>query len=390
MNPFFAEKNINLDDYIIETYFFETVIDPSKAAVSLCQEQSTAQWSRVGVDEDFRPKHAAKILDLKVVKQDGGAKTAWCEAKIAHPHINFGPKIPNILTVAAGEGAFFSHGITTIKLMDIDFPEHFINQFPGPKFGIDGIRKLLNVYNRPIFTGVIKPNIGLAPEPFAKIAFEAWTGGLDIAKDDEMLFDVAWSPFEERTRLCGQAAKRAEDETGLKKIYLANITDEVDELIRLHDIAVKNGAGMVMVNVMAVGLSAVRMLQKHAEVPIVAHFDFIAPMSRLPFHGISTLLLTKLQRIVGCDMIIMPGFGERMKTSDEEAITNVEACTKKMGNLKTSLPAPGGGDSAETLPMVYKKVGSIDFSFIAGRGIFGHPAGPHGGAKSICQAWEAI
>ena len=131
---------------------------------------------------------------------------------------------------------------------------------------------MLGVYDRPIFFGVIKPNIGLSPEPFAELAYQAWLGGLDIAKDDEMLGDVAWSPLEERTRLLGKAKRKSEQETGQKKIYLANITDEVDRLIALHDIAVKSGANALMVNGMTTGLSAVRMLRKHTQVPLIAQF----------------------------------------------------------------------------------------------------------------------
>ena len=95
-----------------------------------------------------------------------------------------------------------------------------------------------------------------------------WLGGLDIAKDDEMLADMPWCTLAERSAALGAARRRAEQATGAPKIYLANITDEVDRLIALHDLAVANGAGAVMVNTMPVGLSAVRMLRRHATVPV--------------------------------------------------------------------------------------------------------------------------
>ena len=59
-------------------------------------------------------------------------------------------------------------------------------------------------------------------------------------------------------------------------------------------------------------------------------------------------------------------------------------------SLERSLPVPGGSDSALTLENVYRKVGSVDFGFVPGRGIFGHPMGPKAGASSIRQAWDAI
>ena len=77
-------------------------------------------------------------------------------------------------------------------------------------------------------------------------------------------------------------------------------------------------------------------------------------------------------------------------TSEEEVLSNVNECLCDMGHIKRSLPVPGGSDSALTLENVYRKVGSVDFGFVPGRGIFGHPQGPKAGAASIRQAWEAI
>jgi ribulose-bisphosphate carboxylase large chain len=86
----------------------------------------------------------------------------------------------------------------------------------------------------------------------------------------------------------------------------------------------------------------------------------------------------------------MPGFGERMKTSDEEVLSNVNFCFTDMGPLKRSLPTPGGSDHAGTLPLVYDRLKTTDFGFVPGRGVFGHPMGPKCGAKSLRQAWNAI
>jgi ribulose-bisphosphate carboxylase large chain len=61
-----------------------------------------------------------------------------------------------------------------------------------------------------------------------------------------------------------------------------------------------------------------------------------------------------------------------------------------MGTIKPCLPVPGGSDSAATLEPLYRKLGMVDFGFVPGRGVFGHPLGPRGGAASIRQAWDAI
>ena len=398
---FFADpKDLAMEKYLIFEYYFESTVDPEEAAAHLCQEQSTAQWRRVGVDEDLRDRFGAKVIELKIeselappsysLPQDSDKRVWVSRVRVAHPHGNFGPKLPNILTAAAGEGAFYSPGISVIKLLDIEFPDKFLQSFEGPKFGIEGLRDILGVHDRPLFFGVIKPNIGLAPEPFAELAYQSWLGGVDIAKDDEMLSDVKWSPLNKRAQLLGAARLKSEKETGEKKIYLANITDEVDRLIELHDIAVEAGANAVMVNGMTTGLSAVRMLRKHTRVPLVGHFDFIAPLTQIPFFGVHSKLITKLQRLVGFDSIIMPGFGDRMKTPDDEVLDNVQECFKPLGHINTSLPVPAGSQWAGSLAGLHKRLGTIDFGIVPGRGVFGHPMGPKGGAASLRQGWEAV
>ncbi len=398
---FFASReSLDMEQYLVLDYYLESVGDIETALAHFCSEQSTAQWKRVGIDEDFRPVHAAKVIELEVIGElphlsypvkhaETGAIHA-CRVTIAHPHCNFGPKIPNLLTAVCGEGTFFTPGVPVVKLMDIQFPDSFLADFEGPKFGIEGLRNLLNAHGRPIFFGVVKPNIGLSPEEFSEIAHQSWLGGLDIAKDDEMLADVTWSAIADRAAHLGAARRHAEAVTGEPKIYLANITDEVDSLIEKHDVAVRNGANALLINALPVGLSAVRMLSNYTQVPLIGHFPFIASFSRMEKYGIHSRVMTKLQRLAGLDAVIMPGFGDRMMTPEEEVLENIEECLKPMGHIRPCLPVPGGSDSALTLENVYRKVGSVDFGFVPGRGVFGHPMGPKAGAMSIRQAWEAI
>lgn len=397
---FAARESLDMEQYLVLDYYLECVGDIETALAHFCSEQSTAQWKRVGVDEDFRPVHAAKVIGLEVigeleqlsypVKHAETGRIHACRVTVAHPHCNFGPKIPNLLTAVCGEGTFFTPGVPVVKLMDISFPDSYLADFEGPKFGIEGLRNILNAHGRPIFFGVVKPNIGLSPSEFSEIAHQSWLGGLDIAKDDEMLADVTWSAMAERAAHLGEARRHAEQETGEPKIYLANITDEVDSLIEKHDVAVRNGANALLINALPVGLSAVRMLSNYTQVPLIGHFPFIAAFSRMEKFGIHSRVMTKLQRLAGLDAVIMPGFGDRMMTPEEEVLENIEECLRPMGHIKPSLPVPGGSDSALTLETVYRKVGSVDFGFVPGRGVFGHPMGPKAGALSIRQAWEAI
>jgi ribulose-bisphosphate carboxylase large chain len=397
---FAAPGEIDPEDHLELDFSFECVGDPREAAAHLCSEQSTAQWARIGMEEDYRPRFGAKVLRLHAEPRPDGFSLPLaaapaggvhrCRVTVAHPHGNFGPRIPNLISAVMGEGIFFAPGIPIIRLEDIRFPARFLQHFAGPRFGIAGLRERLQVFDRPIFFGVIKPNVGLAPAPFAAIGEDAMRGGLDVAKDDEMLADPAWSPLAERAALLGAARRRVEREGGVPKMYLANITDEVGRLCAQHDVAVAAGANAVMVNALPVGISAVRMLSAHATVPVVTHFPLIAASGRVVGYGVHSRVWTRLQRLAGADVIIMPGFGPRMMTSEQEVLENVRACLEPMGALRPSLPVPGGSDSAASLARVHGRLGTIDFGFVPGRGVFAHPMGPAAGARSLRQAWDAI
>ena len=404
INAFHVKREtLDPEKYLVLKYYLETLVEPREGSAHLCQEMSTAQWSRVDVDEDFRPEFGAKVVDLEILDENAQPSSAFLadlmgkqyehvyrfNATIYYPYGNFGTKIPNLLTAVCGEGVFHAPDVAAVRLLDIDFPESFLADFQGPQFGVAGLREMLGVFGRPLTFGVIKPNVGLPPEPFAELGYQAWLGGLDVAKDDEQLGDVAWSSVDERSRRLGALRKKAEAETGEKKAYLCNITDEVDRLLAQHDLAVANGATMVMINGMTTGFSAVRMLRKHAKVPLVSHFDFMGPYIQLPWFGVKDKVFTKIQRMAGYDVLIYPGLDSRLKTTKEDVLENAEACLGELGSLKTMLPVPAGSQWAGSLGDLHELMGTVDFGIVPGRAVFGHPMGPKGGAMSLRQGWEA-
>lgn len=390
------------EGYLLLDYVFETWDDPWKAAVHLCREQSTALWQRVGVTEDYRPRHAALLVEMgeavaiehPSAALPGPHRNAWWRVRVrlAHPTANFGPRLPNLLTAVAGEGAFFTPSIPLVRLEDIHFPPSFLAHFEGPRFGVRGLREILGVQGRPLIAGVIKPNIGMPIEPFAELGYQALKGGADIVKDDEMLADAPYSPVAARAARVYPRVRSAALETGENKLYLMNITDEVTRIGELYDVAFAIGGGYaaVMLNALPVGVSACRIVTSRARVPVFSHFDMIAPMARLSCHGVSALVWTKLQRLVGFDAIIMPGLSSRMHLTSEEVVQNLRACLEPMGAIAPCLPMPGGSDWAGSVKAMFETFGTVDFGMVPGRGIFGHPSGPAAGARSLRDACDLV
>jgi ribulose-bisphosphate carboxylase large chain len=190
---------------------------PATAAAHLCSEQSTAQWKRVDVDEDYRPRFGAKV-----VRPGAGGRAVGHQLRARSAGVRSGQRLPRAdrpsapqLRSAAAEpdqrgarrGRLFRAGHAGGEAAGYRVSRQLSGRLPGAAIRHRRLRALWDIHDRPFFFGVIKPNIGLPPEPFAELAYQAWLGGLDIAKDDEMLADPDWSPLAERSALLGAAGR---------------------------------------------------------------------------------------------------------------------------------------------------------------------------------------
>ncbi|VVB67097.1 Ribulose bisphosphate carboxylase [Candidatus Norongarragalina meridionalis] len=350
---------------VIARYAYRAKLPARETAEKIALESSTVIWKYK--NRDLRKKHAARVVSAT---KNG--------ATIAFPLENFGCSITKMLSAVAGEGVFYSGAAENVELADVQLPASFLRGFKGPAFGVAGIRKRLRVYKRPLFCGVVKPNIGLKPAEFAQLAYEGLAGGLDMVKDDEMQADESYSRLAQRVRLTMRALHKAEQETGEKKLYVANITDDADNIAELHDVVTENGGNAAMLNAFPAGITSASLVPK--TIPLMAHFTVSASCTRIAPH-----VLTLLQRIAGFDIIGNPGLGKRMGSDAAKVMANAKACRGKLGSLRPSLPAFGGSDSAKTLSR-YSFLGN-DVMIIMGGGVYGHPRGARAGAESVRDAW---
>ena len=90
---------------------------------------------------------------------------------------------------------------------------------------------------RPVVDGgfivgtIIKPKLGLRPQPFADACYDFWLGG-DFIKNDEPQGNQTFAPFRETVRAVHDAMVRAQDKTGEAKLFSFNITaDDYREMI---------------------------------------------------------------------------------------------------------------------------------------------------------------
>ena len=387
---------INRDDFAIATYFVQTHrnADSVKYLTALAVEQSSGTWTPVpGETQEVREKHLGRVVGIYempayINELPETVKERTYLVRIAFPIRNFGPRFSMMLTVFLGNVSYMGK----LKLLDLEFPESFLKEFKGPKFGVQGIRDLLGVQDRPLVNNMIKPCIGLNPKQTAELAYEVALGGVDIIKDDELTGDPAHCPLMERVKEVMKALKAADEEKGETTLYTFNITDRMEKLRDNALRAIDLGANALMVNTWTLGLDAVRMLADDPDinVPILSHTDLQGAMACSHYSGMSVNLVNaKLPRLAGMDMaIILSPYGKFPFTMDA-FISNMFAMLTPWKNIKPMMPMPGGGTTQGHIEELIGKFGK-DIIIAAGGAVIGHPMGTIAGGKAFRQGIDAV
>jgi len=358
----------------------EKGVSLKKAAEAIASESSIGTWLEVKT-----MKQRIKKLGAKVFEINGNY------VKIAYPIELFEPgNMPQILSSIAGN-IFGMKQIKNLRLEDVFFPEKLIKSFKGPKFGIEGIRKLLKIYKRPLTGTIIKPKVGLNEKEHAKVAYQAWVGGIDIVKDDENLSSLSFNNFSKRVLETLKMRDKAENETGERKIYMPNITAEIDSMLQRANFVRAAGGEYVMVDIITTGWSALQTLRNANEglnLVLHAHRAGHAAITKNAKHGIAMKVIAKIVRIIGLDQLHVGTIVGKMFEGKKEVIENCKALKEEMFGLRKVMPVASGGLHPLHIPELLKNFGS-DVVLQFGGGCHGHPLGTTAGAKAIRQALEA-
>jgi len=361
-----------------------------EAASRVASESSNGTWTNLIVPEHIK-KLSAKCYEMK-----GNL------VKIAYPIEIFEKgNMPQILSSIAGN-VFGMKAVDGLRLEDIRWPEEIVRSFKGPKFGIDGIRKKLKIKKRPITATVPKPKVGYYTSEHAKVGYDAWTGGVDLLKDDENLSSQKFNRFEPRLKLCMKMREKAEKVTGERKSYLINITAETDEMKRRAKMVADYGNEYAMIDILTTGWAAVQTLREECGdlgLAIHAHRAFHASFDRNPDHGMSMKVIASIARLQGVDQLHIGAMG-KLVGGKKEVRDNWGKCSA-MGNKEGDLLLPqkwynkkpvfsvcSGGLHVGILEPLFKLLGT-DIVLQLGGGIHGHPGGTHAGAKALRQTIDA-
>ncbi|MGC8940604.1 MAG: type III ribulose-bisphosphate carboxylase [Candidatus Nanoarchaeia archaeon] len=360
-------------------------------------ESSIGTWTEVKAGKYAHVlKLGAKVFSVK-------KKGADYFAKIAYPleHFELG-NMSQILASISGN-IFGMKAIESLRIEDIRWPREIIKSFPGPQYGIEGIRKKLKIKDRPILITVAKPKVGMRTEEHCEVGRQIWLNGLDLLKDDENLAGQKFNKFEDRVKRAAKIRDWVEKEVGERKSYLINIThSNFKEMEKRAKLVASLGWEYAMIDIVTTGFTALHSIRELCEdlgLALHGHRAMHAAFTRNPNHGLSMLCLAEIARLLGVDQLHIgtAGIG-KMTENEEESLEIEKAITihsriKRTGEnwegVKPVLPVASGGLHPGVVPAVLSKMG-LNIGLQVGGGVHGHPNGSGAGAKAFRAAVDAF
>lgn len=426
----FDLKNPQNGDYMLCVFHFlpGKALNTLQAACEIAAESSTGTNFHVNTETPF-----SRSLNAVVYKMDLKKELVW----IAYPWRLFDRvgNVQNILTYIVGNVLGMKE-VAALKLLDVWFPPAMLEQYDGPSYTIDDMRKYLKVYKRPILGTIIKPKMGLTSAEYAEVCYDFWVGGGDFVKNDEPQANQDFCPYDKMVKHVKEAMDKAVKQTGKKKVHSFNVSASdfetmVERCEMIRNAGFEKGSYAFLIDGITAGWMAVQTLRrKYSDVFIhfhrAAHGAFTRPEN--PF-GFSVLVLSKFARLAGASGIHTgtAGVGKMAGTPEEDVtaaknilglLENGHFFTQSWGKvpesdkdfmrlvnqdhahhlileddswrgMKKCCPIISGGLNPLLLKPFIDVMGGIDFITTMGAGCHAHPKGTQAGAKALVQACEA-
>ena len=282
---------------VLFTYYIKTDADLVETSKKIAEEETTGRWIGNGTPTETFKRARADVC--KVEKYGEGEGIIYVRSPLGNLDLESDLFYQLAMLSVGGPILEFVY-YQSVAYLDFQLPPKALAKFPGPKFGIEGTRKLIGLEDgEPVMGTIIKPCAGLTPEEAAEKCYQAALGGAVLIKDDEKMMGPEYCPFEKKVRLVSEALRKAEAETGKKVIYAPHLTARPDKIKDMALRAIEYGATGVMFNaILANNLGTVEILAEDPDinVPIYVHSGGRSALSTGP-RRIDDVVTAKLTRL---------------------------------------------------------------------------------------------
>ncbi|MDP7605424.1 MAG: ribulose-bisphosphate carboxylase [SAR324 cluster bacterium] len=375
-------------------------------AAHFAAESSTGTNVDVVTTDDFTRSVDAIVYEIDEEKEL--MKIAFPVALFDRNMIDGRAMIVSFLTMAVGN----NQGMGDVeygKMLDFYVPPSFLRQFDGP---VKNIVEMWRILGRPLENGgmivgtIIKPKLGLRPKPFAEACYNFWLGG-DFIKNDEPQGNQIWGPIKEVVPLVKDSMVRAQDDTGMAKLFSFNITaDDHYEMLHRGEYILETFAEFseniaFLVDGYVGGPGMVTTARRNFPDQFL-HYHRAghgAVTSDQSDRGYNMLVHMKMARLQGASGIHTGtmGFGKMEGAADDKVIAYMLERDSADGlfyhqeweGMKATTPIISGGMNALRLPGFFDNLGHCNVIQTSGGGALGHKEGIVSGAISLRQAFMA-
>lgn len=258
-----------------------------------------------------------------------------------------------------------------IWVVHIELCPSLFDIFKGPRFGLTGLRQMVETPTRPMIQAVIKP-MGTPNEELARMCGAYTRGGADVIKDDHGISNQSFSQFKDRVARCADMVRNMNAVHGTHTLYAANVSGDGTDVIERAYFAKDVGATALMVAPGLVGFGWLHALatDEKLNLPIINHPAYAGGFVSPGISGIADYLqLGWLPRIFGADMPIFVSYGGRFTFTKEQCQRISQYIKAPLGMMKAACPAPGGGVTDGRLEELVTLYGN-DTMFLVGGDMF--------------------
>jgi ribulose-bisphosphate carboxylase large chain len=337
---------------IVATYRITAPQAEAKArAQALAVEQSVEMPLEAIEDERILEEIVARVIDIR-------PQADHFEVDLGIAPATTGNEAAQLMNMLFGNCSLQPE----VELVDVRFPPGFENAFPGPRFGIDGLRAMTRVERRPLTCTALKPQ-GSSVERLVQLARTFALAGIDVIKDDHGIANQDYAPFDRRVPAVQKAVLEANRETGGNTLYAPTFSGGSIALAAQTRVAKDCGVKLALIAPMLVGIPAFIEAQAELDLPVLAHPAFAGAARIAP-----PLLLGKLFRLFGADATIFPNHGGRFSYSPEACQAIADAARTPWANVKPAMPVPAGGMTVERVDEMVRGYG-CDVMLLIGGGL---------------------
>ena len=284
-------------------------------------------------------------------------------------------QLPQLLNLLYGNVSLYPD----VRLVDFSLPASLLAAFAGPRYGVEGVRRLTGVHGRPLLATALKPR-GLPVAEYARMAGEFALGGGDLVKDDQNLV-AGFDEFRDRVLRCRDAVEEANARTGRKCLYFPLAAAPLESIERYLDLVRATGLHGVLLCPGVLGLDTARALAARHGLVSMAHPSLAGTLARGIGHD---LVFGTLLRLAGTDIAVYPDQRGRFSFTGEACAAIRGRLAEPLGGLRAAWPCPAGGLQFEGIDATCAAYGE-DAILLVGGALLGHAARIEDGTRAFAE-----